>query len=295
MSAVKSLSVGEGDMFYIDHANNSFTMIDCCLSEENKVRIVDELSSKSSPKAVNRFISTHPDDDHIGGLEYLDQRLPILNFYCVKNGATKPINTTSFKHYCSLRDDSSKAYDVEKNCKRRWLNEGNEEHGASGIHFLWPDTSHPEFRAALEDARKGIRFNNISTVFSYYAANDTRFLWLGDLGTAYMEAIENQIELSKVHIVFAAHHGRQSGKIPNSWLDKLKPNIIVIGEAPSRHLHYYSGYNTITQNRAGDITFDCSEARKVHVYSSNSDYDLKYLSQEGKWSLFDSYLGTLNF
>jgi beta-lactamase superfamily II metal-dependent hydrolase len=175
------------------------------------------------------------------------------------------------------------------------LNEGDEQHARSGIHFLWPDTSHPDFKAALEDARKGIRFNNISTVFEYWSANGVRVLWLGDLETAYMESIEDQIKLSKMHIVFAPHHGRQSGKIPNSWLDKLNPNIIVIGEAPSRHLHYYSGYNTITQNRAGDITFDCSEAQKVHVYSSNSDYELEYLSQEGKWSLLDSYLGALNF
>lgn len=30
MSVVKSFSVGEGDMFYIDHNSDNFTTIDCC-------------------------------------------------------------------------------------------------------------------------------------------------------------------------------------------------------------------------------------------------------------------------
>lgn len=46
------------------------------------------------------------------------------------------------------------------------------------------------------------------------------------------------------------------------------PHIIVIGEAPSKYLNYYSDYNTIKQNSAGDIIFDCCGS-KVHmeVYS----------------------------
>lgn len=37
MSIVKSFSVGDGDMFYIDHNSDNFTTIDCCYSDdENK-------------------------------------------------------------------------------------------------------------------------------------------------------------------------------------------------------------------------------------------------------------------
>ena len=32
MSKVKSFSVGEGDMFYISHNSDNFTIIDCCLN-----------------------------------------------------------------------------------------------------------------------------------------------------------------------------------------------------------------------------------------------------------------------
>ena len=68
MSIVKSLSVGNGDMFYIQHNSDNFTVIDCFLSDENKKTIMDEIISKSTDKNITRFISTHPDEDHIKGL-----------------------------------------------------------------------------------------------------------------------------------------------------------------------------------------------------------------------------------
>jgi hypothetical protein len=106
-------------------------------------------------------------------------------------------------------------------------------------------------------------------------------------------ASRNDIDLSPVHIIFAPHHGRSSSKIPNSWLDKLKPEIIVIGEAPSRHLHYYGDYKTLTQNSAGDLTFDCDDKDKVHIYASDDLYSVDFLEDEGQ-SKYDYYLGTLN-
>ena len=71
MSKIKSLSVGNGDMFYIRHGSDNFTMIDCSLSNDNRERIVDELERERKGKPITRFISTHPDQDHIGGLAYL--------------------------------------------------------------------------------------------------------------------------------------------------------------------------------------------------------------------------------
>ncbi len=126
MSIVKSLSVGDGDMFYIKHGVDSFSIIDCCMSEEDKDSIVKELESESKYKTITRFISTHPDDDHILGLDYLDSEMLIVNFYCVKNKATKSDETTDFKKYCELRD-SGKPFYLYRDCSRKWLNERNEE------------------------------------------------------------------------------------------------------------------------------------------------------------------------
>ena len=292
MSFVKSLSVGNGDMFYIRHGSDNFTVVDCCLSDDNRERIVDELLEERRSGDVTRFVSTHPDEDHIQGIKYLDKRMSIRNFYCVENSATKKDETESFTHYCSLRD-GEKAFYVERGCKRRWMNQKNSERGSSGINVLWPDHANSEFKAALQDAADGLAFNNMSIVVTYSAHNDAKIMWLGDLETEFMEAIEDDIDLSLTHIIFAPHHGRSSGKIPDSWLDRLKPKIIVIGEAPSRQLHYYTGYNTLTQNRAGDLTFDCVDKDKIHIYASERSYKVSYLSSEDQ-SKYSYYIGTLN-
>jgi hypothetical protein len=69
LSLIKSFSVGNGDMFYIYHDTENFSIIDCCISEDNEDTILEEISEKSNNKEITRFISTHPDEDHILGLE----------------------------------------------------------------------------------------------------------------------------------------------------------------------------------------------------------------------------------
>lgn len=292
MSIIKSFSVGNGDMFYIKHNSDNFTMIDCYLKTDNKDQILKEIKEQSSAKTLSRFISTHPDEDHFGGIHWLDDEIPIQNFYVVKNKAIKSDETDSFKRYCKLRDHDKKAYYIEKNCSRKWINLSDSNRGSSGISILWPKLDNENFITALENCNKGKSFNNTSAVIRYKLQDGASFLWLGDLETDFMESITDDIELTKTTIIFAAHHGRTSGKIPDSWLKKLDPQIIVIGEAPSRHLHYYSGYQKLTQNRAGDITMELVD-NKVHFYSSKPDYvttaNLEFDDQKS----FKNYFGSI--
>jgi beta-lactamase superfamily II metal-dependent hydrolase len=292
MSIIKSFSVGSGDMFYIKHGSDNFTIIDCCMSDDHRSDIVKELKSESKGKGITRFISTHPDDDHIHGLDYLDEEMNFLNFYCVKNKATKDDETNDFNKYCELRDDSEKSFYIYRDCSRRWMNESNDERGSAGINILWPITSNKHFKEALEEAEDGENPNNISPIIKYSFTNGVTMLWMGDLENVFMENIKDEITLPKVDILFAPHHGRSSGKVPEDWLDECVPEIIIVGEAPSKDLEYYTGYNTITQNTAGDIVFEC-DTGKVHIYVSNSNYSINFLDDEDM-DTYDYYIGTLN-
>lgn len=290
MSVIKSFSVGNGDMFYIDHNSDNFTIIDCCLSDEMLNDIVGELKDKAGKKGVLRFISSHPDDDHFRGLTSLDQHLPILNFYCVKNTATKEDETDDFTKYCALRD-SDKAFCIFKGCTRKWMNLEDETRGSSGIAILWPDTSNQEFKWALDDASKGLSPNNISPIIEY-SASSANFLWMGDLETDFLENIADDLNLPNVAVLFAPHHGRESGKIPAKLLDQMNPRIVVIGEASSQHLNYYDGYNTITQNSAGEIIFEC-ESEYVDIYVGNETYSVDFLLNRWLPNRHGYYIGSL--
>lgn len=291
MSIIKSLSVGNGDMFYIDHNSSNLSIIDCSLSEENKQGIVKEIKDIQNEKQITRFISTHPDQDHIQGLKYLDDQIKILNFYTVKNETTKEEETEDFERYCELRD-SDKVFHLEKGCSRRWMNQFDKTNGSSGINILWPITANQHYKDALKEAKDGASPNNISPIIKYGVEDSASMIWMGDLETDFMENVINAITLPKTDILFAPHHGRKSGMVPKKWLAQLDPKIIIIGEALSKDLNYYQGYNTITQNSAGDIIFDCIE-NKVHIYVSEDSYSVDFLEDEGKSRFNYYYLGTL--
>lgn len=278
MSVIKSMSVGYGDMFYIRHKSGNFTMIDCMLPTDEAWRrvIVDELVQQSKDKEIQRFISTHPDQDHVQGLEYLDSRMGLLNFYSVKNAVVKDDPTRDLEYYCELRDNTKKAFYIYKGCSRRWMNKSSEERGQAGINMLWPDTSNADYRAALDAAERGDSPNNTSVIIQYSLEDGVTALWMGDLETEFMEKIDGDVDLPKVDLLFAPHHGRQSGRVPDAWLERMDPSVIVLGEAESEYLWYYPGWDTITQNRAGDIAFNCGSGR-VDVYVSSSTYAVDFL------------------
>ncbi|TJY42685.1 hypothetical protein E5161_07490 [Cohnella pontilimi] len=293
MSIIKSFSVGDGDTFYIQHNSDNFTIIDCCLDDEKKDLIVGELITESRDKGIKRFISTHPDEDHILGLTYLEEKMGIENFYCVMNEATKADPSVDFQKYCELRN-SSVAFHIYKDCSRKWMNIGDDERGSSGINILWPDLNNIDYIKALDNAKQGKSPNNISAIIKYYLEDGVKALWMGDLETDFMEKIQEHVDWPEVDILFAPHHGRNSGKIPGALLEKMKPKIIVIGEASSEYLNYYQGYNTITQNSAGDIMFDCGY-KKVHVYVSEFKYYVDFLDDERMTQHKHlNYIGTLN-
>lgn len=296
MSIIKSISVGNGDMFYIKHGSSNFTIIDCNMDDTNRQKITDEIISESSDKDIIRFISTHPDEDHIHGLKYLDDRIGILNFYCVENEATKSDETDDFKKYCELRDSDKKSFYIYQGCSRRWMNQNDEEkkYGSSGINILWPITDNEDYKAELLNAKEGKSPNNISPIIKYSLSNGVTVLWFGDLENSFMEKIKDTVELSKADIIFAPHHGRSSGKIPKEWMESISPKIVIIGEAPSEKINYLSNYNTITQNTAGDIILDC-ESGIVDIYVSNENYSVKFLENNKKSNAYGAtYIGTLN-
>jgi len=295
MSLIKSISVGDGDMFYIKHGSSNFTIIDCDMDDTNKKAITDEIINESKGKDITRFISTHPDEDHIHGLKYLDDSIGIVNFYCVANGATKDDETDDFERYCKLRD-SDKTFHIYKGCSRCWMNQDDKEkkYGSSGINILWPIVNSEDYKAELLNAKEGKSPNNISPIIKYSLNDGVTVLWFGDLESSFMEKIKDEIDLPEADIIFAPHHGRSSGKIPKEWMDCIKPKIVIIGEAPSDKINYLSGYNTITQNTAGDIIFDC-DTGIVDIYVSNENYSVSFLEDKKKSNAYGgTYIGTLS-
>ena len=304
MSIIKSYSVGNGDMFCISHNSDNFTIIDCCLNDDVKKHVLSDLNDMCGDDVMHRFISTHPDEDHIRGIKDIDDEIGIWNFCCVDNNATKKTRSDNFDYYCKLRDAKVDVtvHDVFKGVSYKWLNksgigkDGKSDYGSAGIRFLWPEKSNPYFQKALKDAAKGNEYNNISPIITYHLVNGVVAMWMGDMESDFIEKIKNCVDWPKIDILFAPHHGRDTAKVPEEILkNKLSPKVVVIGEARSDDLNYYKGYNRILQNKAKDITFNCRTGW-VDVFTSSKTYvpnDNFLIYQEGHGSANgDRYLGS---
>lgn len=293
MSIIKSFSVKNGDMFYIKHDSDNFSIIDCNLVEEKKEEIINEILNERKGKTITRFISTHPDKDHLLGLYELDDAIEIINFYCVKNKISLD-DGEDFNKYCELRDND-KHFFIYKGCSRKWMNEHNEERGSSGIFILWPNIKNEYFKEELRKLENGEKDspNNISPIIKYSLENGVTALWFGDMESDFLEKVKNEINFPKAHVIFAPHHGRNSGKIPKDILDKIEPKLIIIGEAKSDYLNYYEDFNTITQNTAGNIVLNCV-SEKVHIYTTNKiNTNLVNDNNRPNFSTIEKYRGTL--
>ena len=290
MSIVHCYAVGNGDMFSIQHNSDNCTILDCSISEDNKDWLLREIDKQRDGKGITRFISTHPDQDHLMGLVALDVHINILNFYVVKNNAIKEDETDDFRRYRQLRD-GNKAFYIFNGCTRRWMNQTDEERDHAGLNIHWPITSNKHFKQALEDAADGKNPNNISPVITYSLEDGVKMAWFGDLETEFMENIKDEVSWPSVDILFTPHHGRDSGKIPKSILEEMDPKIVVIGEAPYKNLNYYGYYNTVTQNSAGSIYFECVE-HLVHIYVSSATYKVSFL-EDRRAKTYNNYIGSL--
>ena len=154
-------------------------------------------------------MSKQPYEDHVGGIQLLDDAMKINNFYVVKNKAIKKDITVSFTRYCSLRDNTDKAYYISKGCTRKWMNKSDDSRLSSGINVLWPNPKNPFFIESLSACETGESYNNTSAVLRYKLSNGASIMWLGDLEPAYWEKTKNELLLERTPIIFASNSARK--------------------------------------------------------------------------------------
>lgn len=325
MSRIHFLNVDEGDCSIIEHENGKVTMIDICCGniEQDEIRksfsIMEELGGikgnfgqKEHPtnpisylnrnviNTIFRYIQTHPDMDHMDGLSELNRTKSILNFWDTENnkeqdfdenGKVRGYLKKDWDCYQKLRKSASdpKAlfyYDGTKN--KYFAEDDNGILRDDYIQILSPT------KELIDAANKLGDWNDSSYVLLYYT-HGFKVLFCGDadMGTINHLLENHKQEISNIDVLIAPHHGRDSDK-DFSFLDVMKPQITLMGNAKSKFLAYDEwsnrGLSHITNNQAGNILIEFEEG-SMYISISNKVFADNFC--QSQWKQNSSQHGTL--
>lgn len=235
-----------------------------------------EYLRKIGVSSIFRFILTHPDMDHMGGITDVFSEFRPVNFWDTAN--TKELEESSFStrrklgqdwaFYKNLRDTRTH---TDNDPKRLVYSSGAsyDYFKPDGLKVLAPTERLMEIANEAED------WNDASYVV-YYLSGGKKILFSGDSEDLTWQHILKTWPntVSNVDVLIAPHHGRDSGR-DYEFLDVVRPKLTIFGNASSDHLAYKPWHNRglriLTNNQAGYIILDIDKSG-LHVYIKNEKY-----------------------
>lgn len=308
MSTIHFLNVKNGDCSWIHHNSGHITVIDVnnakieepvteSYYELAKSAVRGNFNQKNYPvnpinymkafsvSAVMRFILTHPDMDHMGGIKDFFSSFDVHNFWDTDN--TKeidnfegPYNEDDWKFYKKLRSGSVegiKRLTLYAGSRGKYYNQNEDgSGGGDGLYIIAPTED------LVKQANECGDFNDCSYVILYRTGNHKKILFAGDShDKTWNYILENHKDsVENVDILIAPHHGRKSGR-SYEFLDVVNPKITFFGNAESEHLAYdawrYRGLEYITNNQANCIVSEVSNDI-IDIYVTYENFARAYNS-----------------
>lgn len=239
MLKIHFLNVGKGNCTILDFPSERLSMIDIDNSRVNDKNIVltdpiEYLLNNFKNRSLFRFVLTHPDMDHISGLDDLANKVSIANFWDTKHDKTfreddwrdSPYNQKDWKRYLVFRKSS-------ENPKCLELHRGETSECCwtqDGIKILSPSPYLVELsaKASEEDAGK---YHHLSYVLMIEYAG-VKVLFGGDASVEAWDDILEKFGMDslKSNIFLAPHHGSKNN-INKKTFEAIAPDHIIVSVA----------------------------------------------------------------
>lgn len=308
MSVIYFFNVKNGDCSLIQHNSGRNTVIDVCNGNaepvEEKFDYVGNHNQKNHPvnpvnemenigiDGIFRFILTHPDMDHMDGIQNLFNTFDVQNFWDTDNN--KETDESGWGEYSE--DDWNFYQEIRKSKKspktlRLLAGESKEYWEEDKISILSPT------QGLVDTANEKKEYNNISYVL-LFQENKKKILFCGDSEKEAWNGIMSSYEdeLTDIDILIAPHHGRKSGG-NDDYLDTLNPKLTLFGNASSKDLDY-SAWNSrdlphFTNNEGGTFVFSV-ENSGIDVYCTYENF-AKQQNKDSFWNRDYKawYIGTI--
>ncbi len=303
------LNVKQGDCSIIEHESGHVSVIDVCnatkieeemfkaesLDEVRRYSIRGNFNQKEYPvnpieylkefgvNSVFRFVVTHPDMDHLDGIECFFEVLSPVNFYDIDNKEEKefeegaPYREEDWLYYKSLRDNKPK-----ENPQRLTLYSGddcayrtkdwNGNPPGDSFYVLSPT------KELVKQANETGNYNDCSYVILFKSPGG-RILLSGDSSDKTWEHIleNHEDKVKNIDLLIAPHHGRKSDR-SYDFLKVVNPKLTFFGNANHEHLAYPAWNNRklpfVTNNQANCMVVDCS-GNTLSLYVTNETFAKK--------------------
>ena len=327
MATIHFLNVKEGDCSIIQHNSGHVTVIDVCNASipapksdsdraiENALR--EFITLESAPRgnfnqkklpvnpieylqqynilSIFRYIQTHPDMDHMDGIESLFTQFSPVNLWDTNNKKEmsewtgSPYKESDWKFYRDLRegrrDNPPKRLTLFSGDTGQYWNVSSDgSQGGDGIQILSPTS------ALLEQANRNDGDYNDCSYVLIYRTSEIKAIFAGDSHDNTWEYIlaNYESDVRNADLLIAPHHGRASGR-KYDFLNVVNPVLTFFGNARHEHLAYDAWNNRnlwfVTNNQAGSMVVKADSYPWV-LYVTNE----KYARKENPNTTYDDHL-----
>lgn len=195
------IDVGQGDSILIKTPNAKTLLIDGGTNESE--HIVKSYLKKHKIKTIDFLIATHPDSDHIGGLD------AVVNKFNVK-GLYLPEQTITSDSYNDLISACN-----QKQVPLNYLYKGDNFSIDNYIDLFVLSPSY------IQDD------NNLNSIVFKLSFKNKSFLFTGDAESSNESDIINSFNLEDIDFLKVGHHGSKSSTT-SEFLDETTPDVAVI-------------------------------------------------------------------
>ena len=236
--SIHIIDVGQGDSILIQTPNNKNILVDGGTNDSE--HIVKSYLKKKKIKYIDYIIATHPDSDHIGGIDNIIKNFQVKSIYMPEQSA----DSLDYKNLLNACSDKDLAIN--------YLYKGDTLKIEDSIDLL---VLSPSF---IQNE------NNLNSIVFKLDFKYKSFLFTGDAELSNENDIINSFELEDVDFLKVGHHG-SSSSTSMIFLNETTPDVAVIscgyknqyGHPHRSTLDNLSNSGTITDRTdlSGDMVF----------------------------------------
>ncbi|MDG6112895.1 DNA internalization-related competence protein ComEC/Rec2 [Lactococcus formosensis] len=194
---------------------------------------------------IDALIVTHPDEDHIGDLKSVAQKVPIKNIYVSASALEKQIFV---KKLSSLK---------------------------SQIHIVQEGDKIPIFNSYLRFLTTGGegKSDNDNSLVTFGEFYGKKFLFTGDLEEEGEAKLQKGYPHLEVDILKVGHHGSKTST-KEGFLEAIKPKVALISAGKNNR------YKHPSQETLHQLT-----ARGIKIYRTDQQGAIRLLYKKGSWQI----------